>query len=84
MLHHLYQKLQQLQVFGERGGSDRELFRSWAGRFYQFLSGHASIGSYLHRVGRLTTTRAGGATPTGERQTRFHLVDCFCRAGEPR
>ena len=51
------------------GGTRKEL----AGRFYQLLSGHANIGSFLHRVGTVDNDTCW-LCDTGQRQTRFHLV----------
>ena len=51
------------------GGTQKEL----AGRFYQLLSGHASIGFFLHRRGTVDDDTCW-LCDTGQRQTRFHLV----------
>ena len=50
-------------------GTRKEL----AGRFYQLLSGHANIGSFLHRIGAVDDNTCW-LCDTGQRQTRFHLV----------
>ena len=50
-------------------GTRREL----AGRFYQLLSGHASIRFFSHRIGTVDDDRYW-LCDTGQRQTRFHLV----------
>ena len=44
-----------------------------AGRFYQFLSGHALVGAHLHRIGTIDDDKCWWCN-TGEKQTRFHLV----------
>ena len=51
------------------GGTRKEL----AGRLYQLLSGHASIGSFLHRIGSIDDVTCW-LCDTGQRQTRFRLV----------
>ena len=52
--------------------------------FYQFLSGHANIGSYLHRM-ELVDDDTCWWCDTGERQTRFHLVaSCPAWRGQAR
>ena len=51
------------------GGTQKEL----AGRFYRLLSGHANIGSFLHRIGTVGDDTCW-LCDTGQRQTRFHLV----------
>ena len=52
--------------------------------FYQFLSGHANIGSYLHRM-ELVDDDTCWWCDTGERQTRFHLVaSCPSWRGQAR
>ena len=51
------------------GGTRKEL----AGRFYQLLSGHASIGFFFHRIGTVYDDTCW-LCDTGQRQTRFHLV----------
>ena len=51
----------------------RNTRKELAGRFYQFLSGHANIGSYLQRVGTIDDDRCWHCG-TGERQTRFHII----------
>ena len=51
------------------GGTRKEL----AGRFYKLLSGHANIGSSLHRIGTVDDDTCW-LCDTGQRQTRFHLV----------
>ena len=62
-------------------GARKEL----AGRFYQFLSGHTAIGSYLRdKVQRVDSDRCCWCD-TGERQSRFHLVvRCPAWAGQAR
>ena len=44
-----------------------------ADRVYQVLSGHANIGSFLHRIGTVDDDTYW-LCDTGQRQTRFHLV----------
>ena len=44
-----------------------------AGRFYQFPSGHANIGSYLHRLGTIDDDTCWWCN-NGESLTRFHLA----------
>ena len=52
----------------------RGTIKELAGRFYQFLSGHAATGSYLHdKIHRIDSDRCWWCD-TGERQSRFHLV----------
>ena len=51
----------------------RSTRKELAGRFYQFLSGHPNIGSYLHRMGTIYDDTCWWCD-TSERQTRFHLV----------
>ena len=51
----------------------RNTRKELAGRFYQSLAGHASIGPYLRRVGTIDDDKCWCCN-TGERQTRFHLV----------
>ena len=56
-----------------------------AGRNYQFLPGHASIGSYLHdRIRKIESDECWWCD-TGQRQSRFHLVvRCPAWAGQAR
>ena len=51
----------------------RNTRKGLAGRSYQFLSGHANIEPYLHRVGTIDDDRFWYCN-TGEQQTCFHLV----------
>ena len=56
-----------------------------AGRYHQFLSGHAAIGSYLKdKIHRADWDRCWFCD-TGERQSRSHLVaKCPAWAGQAR
>ena len=56
-----------------------------AGRYYQFLSGHAAIGAYLRdRLHKIDSDRCWWCD-TGQRQSRFHLVArCPVWAGQAR
>ena len=56
-----------------------------AGRFYQFPSGHAAIGSYLRdKIHKIDSDRCWWCD-TGECQSRFHLVArCPAWAGQAR
>lgn len=56
----------------------RRTKKELAGRFYQFLSSHAAIGSHLHRLGRTDSDRCWSCG-TGQRMSRSHLV-ARCRA----
>lgn len=57
----------------------RHTRKELAGRYYQFLSGHAATGSYLcDKVRRLDSDECWFCG-TGERMSRFHLV-ARCRA----
>ena len=52
----------------------RSVRKELAGRFYQFLSGRAAIGSYLHdKIHKIDSDRCWWCD-TGERQSRFRLV----------
>ena len=52
----------------------RNTRKELAGRYYQFLSGHGSFGSYLRdKVKKVDSDRCWFCD-TGERQSRFHLV----------
>ena len=51
----------------------RNVRKELAGRSYQFLVGHANIGSHLHRVGLIDDDTCWWCD-TEERQTRFHIV----------
>ena len=54
-----------------------------AGRYNQFLSGHAAVGSYLHdKICKVDSDECWWCN-TGERQSRFHLVT-RCRAWAPQ
>ena len=50
----------------------RSVRKELAGRFYQFLSGRAAVGSYLHdKIHKIDSDRYWWRN-TGERQSRFH------------
>ena len=52
----------------------RSVRKELSGRSYQFLSGHAAIGSYLHgKIHKIDSDRCWWCG-TGECQPRFHLV----------
>lgn len=63
----------------------RSTRKELTGRYYQFLSVHAAIGSYLHgKIHKIDLDRCWWCD-TGERQTRFHLVArCPAWAGQAR
>ena len=56
-----------------------------AGRYYQFLSGHAAIGAYLRdKLHKIDSDKCWWCD-TGQRQSRFHLVArCPAWAGQAR
>ena len=57
--------------------------KEFAGRYYQFLSGHESLGSYLKdKLNKVDSDRCWFCD-TGERQSRFHPVArCPAWAGQ--
>ena len=63
----------------------RHTRKELAGRYYQFLSGHAAIGAYLSEKVRKLDSSACWFCGTGERMSRFHLVArCRRRTGQQR
>ena len=70
-----------MQVVWVRCGKNRNTRKVLAGRFYQFFSGHANVGSYLGTIDDDRCWHCGA----GEQQTRFHLIArCLAWRGQAR